>query len=399
MTVEASVFARDRFTWLAYIMLAYFAYLQASLGPLMPFLRDELRLSYTVGGLHFSALALGMVMAGLSADRAVHRWGRRTVFWAGGGGMALGALAIALGPHPALTVGGSWIMGYLGTFVLAIVQSSLADRHGPRRTVALTEANVGASLIVALCPLLVGGFQRAGIGWQAALILAAGVWAASLLVFRGEPFPEQAGRAAVSGGRAPALPLTFWVYWIVLVLCVAAEWSIVSWGADFLVNPGRLSKSDASIVMTFFFGAMVLGRAVGSRMSRRMDSARLLLAAIGVALAGFVMFWLASPAGLTVAGLFVAGLGVSNLFPFLMAIAVGVGAAQTDAASARVTLGAGLAILIAPQTLGGVADQVDLKSAFSIVFGLLIVAAAVAVFANRLEARHNRIPSASETGR
>jgi hypothetical protein len=46
-----------------------------------------------------------------------------------------------------------------------------------------------------------------------------------------------------------------------------------------------------------------------------------------------------------------------------------------------------------------VADQVDLKSAFSIVFGLLIVAAAVTAFANRLEARHNRIPSASETGR
>lgn len=163
-------FVRDRFTWLAYGMLAYYAYLQTSLGPVMPFLRDELELSYTAGGLHFSAMALGMVMAGLSVDRVVRRWGRRTTFWTGGAGMAAGALAVALGPHPALTVGGSWIMGYLGTFVMALVQSSLADRHGPRRAVALTEANVGASLVVALCPLLVGGFQRAGIGWQGALI-------------------------------------------------------------------------------------------------------------------------------------------------------------------------------------------------------------------------------------
>ena len=41
-------FTRDRFTWLAYLALAYFAYVQATLGPLMPFLRDELGMSYTV---------------------------------------------------------------------------------------------------------------------------------------------------------------------------------------------------------------------------------------------------------------------------------------------------------------------------------------------------------------
>ena len=55
-------FLRDRFTWLAYLMLAYFAYLQAVLGPLVPFLRDELHLSYTVSGLHLSAFSIGMVL-------------------------------------------------------------------------------------------------------------------------------------------------------------------------------------------------------------------------------------------------------------------------------------------------------------------------------------------------
>jgi hypothetical protein len=44
MTTNAP-FVRDRFTWLAYLMLAYFSYLQAAPGPLMPFLRDELHLS------------------------------------------------------------------------------------------------------------------------------------------------------------------------------------------------------------------------------------------------------------------------------------------------------------------------------------------------------------------
>ena len=54
-----SPFTRDRFTWLAYLLLAFYTFLEAALGPLMPFLRAELALNYTCGGLHFSAFALG----------------------------------------------------------------------------------------------------------------------------------------------------------------------------------------------------------------------------------------------------------------------------------------------------------------------------------------------------
>jgi hypothetical protein len=62
-------------------------------------------------------------------------------------------------------------------------------------------------------------------------------------------------------------------------------------------------------------------------------------------------------------------------------------------------MGAGLAILVAPQTLGWVADQVDLRSAYSIVLALLVVAAAVTALANRRVARHNGVPSTSSAGR
>ena len=70
-------FNRDRFTWLAYGMLSYYAFMQAAPGLLMPFLRDELNLSYTVSGLHFTAFSLGMVISGLITDRLAARWGRR----------------------------------------------------------------------------------------------------------------------------------------------------------------------------------------------------------------------------------------------------------------------------------------------------------------------------------
>ncbi|MEJ7653375.1 MAG: hypothetical protein WKH64_08525 [Chloroflexia bacterium] len=69
-------FRRDRSTWLAYIMLGYFAYTQAALGPIMPFLRAELKIGYTVGALHLSAFAVGMIAVGLFGDRIAERRGR-----------------------------------------------------------------------------------------------------------------------------------------------------------------------------------------------------------------------------------------------------------------------------------------------------------------------------------
>ena len=57
-------FRRDRLTWVGYVMLAWFAYLQAAPGLVVPHLRDELGLSYAVGGLHVAAFAAGSMLAG-----------------------------------------------------------------------------------------------------------------------------------------------------------------------------------------------------------------------------------------------------------------------------------------------------------------------------------------------
>lgn len=70
ISVTHPPFVRSSATWLAYGMLAYIAYAPGVLGPLMPFLRTELNLSYTMGGLLFSAVALGMFLAGATADQS-----------------------------------------------------------------------------------------------------------------------------------------------------------------------------------------------------------------------------------------------------------------------------------------------------------------------------------------
>jgi fucose permease len=87
------------------------------------------------------------------------------------------------------------------------------------------------------------------------------------------------------------------------------------------------------------------------------------------------LHWLSTSPILSVIGLFVAGLGVANHFPLAMGLAVSTAPDQTDAASARVVIASGSAILTLPLLLGGLADWVGLWPAYGIVLPLLVIAA------------------------
>src|SRR5512136_2214247 len=128
-------FRRDRFTWLAYLLIAFYGYYLNILGPITPFLKDELKLSYTVSSLHFTAFAVGILLVGLGGHLVIERLGRRNSLWVGGFGLGLSALLLIAGQTPVFTVGASFIMGLVGSLILAIIPASLSDEHGEMRAV------------------------------------------------------------------------------------------------------------------------------------------------------------------------------------------------------------------------------------------------------------------------
>src|SRR4051794_35847393 len=129
----ATGFRRDRLTWVAYALAAWFAYLQAAPGLVVGHLRDELDLSYSTGGLHVAAFAVGSTIAGVGSARLERSLGRRGLFWSATALLSAGAIGLTVGPVVEATIGSALLMGIGGGLLLATIQATLADHHGEDR--------------------------------------------------------------------------------------------------------------------------------------------------------------------------------------------------------------------------------------------------------------------------
>lgn len=235
---QRRAFVRTPVTWVAYPVLGYYAYMQAVVGPLMALLRTELHLTYTLQGLHFSAFAVGAIVAGVSGDSIIRRLGRRTVFWGGGTGLAVGAMSLISGRQVIWTLLSVVLMGYAGNLLLISNQAALSDTHGEQRSIALLEANVVASMGASLAPLSLSIFQAVGQGWRTALVLMVGGFVLLFVLLRRISIPGAAAAESHNERSTLRVPAAFWAYWTVVIVGVAIEWGMVYWSTDFLVQVG-----------------------------------------------------------------------------------------------------------------------------------------------------------------
>jgi fucose permease len=132
-----------------------------------------------------------------------------------------------------------------------------------------------------------------------------------------------------------------------------------------------------------YFGGVVVGRTIGSRLARRYDPSVLLAVALGVAAVGFVVLWPAGVPVQAVAGLALLGVGIGNLFPMALSLAVSLAPGRAGQASGRAVMMTSLAVLVAPLTVGGLADATSLALALLMVPVLLVLAAAGLVVVRR----------------
>jgi fucose permease len=255
--------------------------------------------------------------------------------------------------------------------------------------VALTEANVAASIAYAVLIGVLSLMAAIHVGWRLALLVSLAV--PVLAWSGGRRLPIEAARAPkAEQGRLPGV---FWVAAGMLFCATAAEWCVTAWGASFVEETLDVSTDMAVALMAGYFGGVLVGRVLGSRLARRHDPARLLAFALAVSVTGFAILWPSTTSAQAFGGLVLLGIGLGNLYPLGMSTAVALAPSHAVLASGRAVAATSLAGLLAPLTVGPLADATSLKAALGIVPIAVALAAAGLAFVSRARTRANTADS------
>ena len=168
----------------------------------------------------------------------------------------------------------------------------------------------------------------------------------------------------------------FWIAAAMLFCTTAAEWCIAAWGATFVEDAAGVSTDTAVALMAGYFGGVVVGRTVGSRLARRHEPARLLAFALAVTAVGFAILWPSTAPAQALVGLALLGIGLGNLFPMGVSLTVSLVPGRAVLASGRAVVMSSFAVLLAPLTVGTLADATSLTAALGVVPVVLALAAA-----------------------
>ena len=348
----------------------------------MPFLRAELGFSYTVAALHFSAISVGVIVAGCLGDRVIARTGRQRAVWLGFMGVSVGIGLILSSHFVAGTICGMLMIGFCSSFIGQSCDSTFTEHLPSERTVAISEVNVVASLSCMMAPAAIGSAVSSGTNWRVPLIVALVAYAVAWYRCKGVVIPPAVSRE--DRHDADRLTPAYWAYWCVILLACAAEWSIIFWSTEFLIHAGNMARGAACTAVSAFFASMLLGRVMGTRLASKYDTTKLLPLFAFTALTGFLMFWILRPVPLMVSGLFLTGLGISNLYPFTLSAALGLNAKNAPRATSRMGIAGGASGLFGPLLLGCLADTHGIVVAYAAVAAILALMLVAIFVANRI---------------
>jgi len=372
-------------TWTAYLLMACEGYLIYVVGFITPYLERQLAVAPWVAALPNSALAAGVAVAGVVADRATRRFGPRAAvrMWSGLMGLAGVLLAVPVSIAPILV--GAFAFGMSVGGMLVHVNSALGA--GPRGGTLLMRANLWSMTGGLAGPLLLAA-AAGSIGWWFGPLAPVPFLVALVFVLPaspardvhaatgpGEDVPavaEGPGEPRTGHPPPPALPRPYWQTWGFLTLAIGAEFSFVTWGSQVVTARTGIAITEATSLASLYVVGMVAGRlALSAGHGSACRRLAIMRGGTALALVGAGLVWLAPNPVVAGLGLLLGGLGGSSLYPLAASLALAHAPSAPVRASARLTTTTAIAIFCAPLGLGLATGAVGVTAAWLLVFAML----------------------------
>ncbi len=331
-------------------------------------------------GLLILALGMGAVGAMLFAGRLIAAFGSRRVLI----GFALSApaamAAVVFAPNLWLLAASMAAFGALiGCMDVAMNANAVAVERGLAR--AIMSSSHGFWSLGGFVGALIGSYVIARLGAETQVLLAAAVML--FIITLAIPFVLRDAPAVLDGAKTKhgaLLPrdASLWILGLLAFFAMIPEGAVMDWSAIYL---GKELGSDvfrSGLGFAFFAGTMAVIRFAGDGLRNRLGAVKTLRASGVIAAAGLMLGAVAPSDIAAIAGFAIAGIGIANLVPIMFSAAGNHPGIDAGIAISTVTMVGYAGILVAPSTIGFVAEWFGFRLTYAALALLLLVVVAMA---------------------
>ncbi len=364
----------------------------SGVGPALPLLALHIEQDIAVLGGLFTAISLGIILTQFGAGLASARFGHRFVLAAGMLLMSSGIIGVTFGRSLPILLAGALLFGIGFGGVLAAGNVLIGQLFPTRSAAALNGVNlffgVGSMLgpaIAGLAGLRLGAPQTA-------------TWVGAGLLLGLVPIVlSYAARPSAQAAKHPAQEQlqqhnTGWMLAILLLIYIGTEVGFSGWLTVYLITGSNMAPASAALIVSGFWLALTLGRALGAVLGLRLTAAQLLTSSLLGMLIGAILLVLGvGDRGTSIAGVLCLGLSCGPVFPTVLAIVATTARNSAATTSLVLAIGNGGGLII-PVLLGVLLARYGPSAAAGLVLiaALTMLALCAAMFWAGASARAER---------
>jgi fucose permease len=176
--------------------------------------------------------------------------------------------------------------------------------------------------------------------------------------------------------------LSIYVLGLMALFSMIPEGSVLDWAALYLGKELGADITVSGLAFAFFAGTMAVMRFLGDGVRNRFGAVRTLRVSGLIAAAGLLAGGLAPNAWFAIFAFAISGIGVANMVPIVFSAAGNQPGLSPGAGISLVTMMGYSGILVAPSSIGFVAEHVGFRSTYVALALLLVI---VALLAGRVE--------------
>ena len=390
--MQADQAALKRWRWASGTMFLANGFIMGSWAPQIPLLLPRHQITETTLGLMIFLLGVGAVGAMALAGGLIAKHGTQKIVRVFALTASVTLTLVVLAPNLWLLSACMVIMGAL-IGCMDVAMNANAVELERRLGRAIMSSSHGFWSLGGFVGGIIGGWIIGQIGAEGHATLVAGLTLGSIFLalphLLGEP-PAPQHHSEKGAGKGWPRGAAIYILGLMAFCSMIPEGAVLDWAALYLQQEHGSGVNTAGLAFALFSATMAVMRFAGDAIRDRFGAVQTLRVSALIAAAGLMGAAVAPNATLVIACFAFAGLGVANMVPVMFSAAGNFPGLRAGMGIATVTMLGYSGILVAPSSIGFVAEHVGFRVTFGTLALLLIV---VALMASRAAAADFQAPS------